>query len=84
MSQLYQLPDGSTLEVGPARFRAPELLFRPDLLGDESRGIHQVGGTACHLSGSDGCPLVHSIFEKPTSFDRHTDEVPLFPVIIRF
>lgn len=38
----YPLPDGSTLEIGPARFRAPELLFRPDLMGQEYFGIHQV------------------------------------------
>ncbi|KAF3848458.1 hypothetical protein F7725_014955 [Dissostichus mawsoni] len=38
----YVLPDGSTLNIGPARFRAPELLFRPDLIGDESSGIHEV------------------------------------------
>merc|ERR1711973_652079 len=27
----YGLPDGSSIEVGAARFRAPEVLFRPDL-----------------------------------------------------
>ena len=26
--QSFVLPDGSTLEIGPARFRAPEVLFR--------------------------------------------------------
>lgn len=39
---LYTLPDGNTLDVGPARFRAPEVLFRPDLLGEECEGIHEV------------------------------------------
>lgn len=29
-------------QIGPARFRAPEVLFRPDLIGDESEGIHEV------------------------------------------
>ncbi|BES99278.1 unnamed protein product [Nesidiocoris tenuis] len=38
----YALPDGSTLDIGPARFRAPEVLFRPDLIGDECEGIHEV------------------------------------------
>ncbi|KAK2706529.1 beta-centractin-like [Artemia franciscana] len=37
----YTLPDGHILEVGAARFRAPEVLFRPDLIGDESEGIHE-------------------------------------------
>ena len=38
----YLLPDGSTIEIGPARFRAPEVLFRPDLIGDEFEGLHEV------------------------------------------
>jgi len=38
----YKLPDGKTFEIGPARFRAPEVLFRPDLLGEECEGIHDV------------------------------------------
>jgi len=37
----YLLPDGSTLEIGPARFRAPEVLFRPDLIGEEYEGLHE-------------------------------------------
>lgn len=47
----YPLPDGSTLEIGPARFRAPELLFKPDLMGEECFGIHQV--LACSIQKSD-------------------------------
>ncbi|VDO27261.1 unnamed protein product [Brugia timori] len=35
----YKLPDGSTLEIGPARFRAAEILFRPDIIGEEWPGI---------------------------------------------
>jgi len=38
----YVLPDGNTLEVGQSRFRAPEVLFRPDLIGEECEGIHEV------------------------------------------
>ncbi|XP_044173123.1 alpha-centractin [Acropora millepora] len=51
----YVLPDGSMLEVGPARFRAPELLFRPDLVGEECEGIHEVRICTIHLpfGGSD-------------------------------
>jgi actin-related protein len=29
-------------KVGPAKFRAPELLFRPDLIGEEFEGLHEV------------------------------------------
>lgn len=50
---LYTLPDGNTLEIGPARFRAPEVLFRPDLLGEESEGIHEVLMYAIQKSDMD-------------------------------
>jgi centractin len=30
------------IEVGRARFRAPEVLFQPHLIGEESEGIHNV------------------------------------------
>ena len=36
----YSLPDGSILEIGNARYKAPELLFDPTLVGKEYRGIH--------------------------------------------
>lgn len=36
----YQLPDGSVVELGPEAFRAPEILFQPELIGSEYRGIH--------------------------------------------
>ena len=34
----YQLPDGSVVDLGAEAFRAPEILFQPDLIGSESRG----------------------------------------------
>lgn len=40
-------------QVGPARFRAPELLFQPDLVGDESEGLHEVLAFAIHKSDMD-------------------------------
>ncbi|KAE9420770.1 hypothetical protein Angca_003978 [Angiostrongylus cantonensis] len=36
---MYPLPDGSRLEIGASRFRAPEVLFRPELIGEEWPGI---------------------------------------------
>jgi len=36
----YELPDGTIVMIGPERFKCPELLFRPDLLGKEADGIH--------------------------------------------
>eukprot|EP00731_Ephydatia_muelleri_P020381 Em0013g108a len=38
----YKLPDGSIINVGKARFKAPELLFFPHLIGEEGQGIHEV------------------------------------------
>ncbi|CAD7093066.1 unnamed protein product [Hermetia illucens] len=49
----YTLPDGNTLEIGPARFRAPEVLFRPDLIGEECEGIHEVLTYAIQKSDMD-------------------------------
>jgi actin len=37
----YELPDGSTITVGNERFRCPELLFRPSMMGHEFPGIHE-------------------------------------------
>ncbi|KAI9926517.1 actin [Aspergillus wentii] len=36
----YNLPDGETITLGADRFRAPEVLFRPDMLGLNFAGIH--------------------------------------------
>lgn len=38
----YVLPDGNSIQIGPARFRAPEILFRPHLIGEEYEGLHEV------------------------------------------
>nr|CAB3219905.1 alpha-centractin-like [Phallusia mammillata] len=40
--KLFPLPDGSSIEIGSAKFRAPEVLFQPDLIGEESQGLHEV------------------------------------------
>mmetsp|Transcript_23379 Transcript_23379/g.43513 ORF Transcript_23379/g.43513 Transcript_23379/m.43513 type:complete len:385 (+) Transcript_23379:87-1241(+) len=36
----YTLPDGTILELGTERFRAPEVLFNPSLIGLEYAGAH--------------------------------------------
>eukprot|EP00922_Rhytidocystis_sp_ex-Travisia-forbesii_P039601 GHVS01058883.1.p1 GENE.GHVS01058883.1~~GHVS01058883.1.p1 ORF type:complete len:382 (+),score=29.78 GHVS01058883.1:61-1206(+) len=38
----YQLPDGTQMQIGPERFRAPEILFNPSLVGLEYAGIHEI------------------------------------------
>jgi actin beta/gamma 1 len=37
----YELPDGQIVRIGSERFRAPEVLFKPSLIGLEVRGIHE-------------------------------------------
>merc|ERR1711992_187320 len=38
----YELPDGQVIKVGSERFRCPEALFKPDMVGNmESAGIHE-------------------------------------------
>lgn len=35
----YELPDGKQLQIGSARYKAPEVLFNPALIGLEYRGV---------------------------------------------
>jgi len=41
IDKTYELPDGHVISVGSERFRCPEALFQPCLLGKEIQGIHQ-------------------------------------------
>ena len=34
------MPDGSVITIGNERFRCPEVLFKPSLIGKEFAGIH--------------------------------------------
>ncbi|KAL2152590.1 hypothetical protein VTH82DRAFT_5774 [Thermothelomyces myriococcoides] len=38
----YVLPDGNKLKIGAERFRAPEILFDPEIIGLEYPGVHQI------------------------------------------
>merc|ERR1719412_1441996 len=38
----YELPDGQVIEIGNERFRCPEVLFQPSMIGKEQPGIHSL------------------------------------------
>jgi len=42
----YQLPDGKVIQLGKERFRAPELLFRPSIVGSECASLPEALVTA--------------------------------------
>ena len=38
----YELPDGNVIALNSERFRCPEVLFQPSLMGKEASGIHEI------------------------------------------
>eukprot|EP00931_Biecheleriopsis_adriatica_P059014 TRINITY_DN3523_c0_g2_i1.p1 TRINITY_DN3523_c0_g2~~TRINITY_DN3523_c0_g2_i1.p1 ORF type:complete len:419 (-),score=88.37 TRINITY_DN3523_c0_g2_i1:66-1322(-) len=48
----YHLPDGSVMLLGSERFRCPELLFNPEMMGHEFQGIHKLA-----FQSVKECPL---------------------------
>jgi len=41
LEKTHQLPDGNVITLGNERFRCPEALFQPSLIGLEQLGIHE-------------------------------------------
>jgi len=42
LEKQYELPDGNVVKITGERFRAPEVLFQPSLIGKEADGIHKL------------------------------------------
>jgi actin beta/gamma 1 len=40
LEKSYELPDGNVIVIGNERFRCPECLFQPTLIGKEASGVH--------------------------------------------
>jgi len=40
LEKSYELPDGNVIVIGSERFRCPEVLFQPALIGKEASGVH--------------------------------------------
>jgi centractin len=38
----YRLPDGNVLKLGSEKSKAPEILFKPELIGLEYPGVHEM------------------------------------------
>lgn len=38
----YRMPDGTILKLGSERSKAPEILFKPELIGLEYPGVHEM------------------------------------------
>ncbi len=49
----YEMPDGSVITIGSERFRTPEVLFKPSLIGREFGGIHEQVHQAIEKSDAD-------------------------------
>lgn len=52
-NSIFRLPDGRVLDLGAERFRAPEILFNPEIIGSESPGIHEVIDTCIQRTDID-------------------------------
>ena len=41
LEKTFELPDGQVITIGSERFRCPEVLFQPAMMGLESVGLHE-------------------------------------------
>eukprot|EP01083_Nonionella_stella_P092215 258056_1 len=51
--RIYELPDGNEIRIASERFRCAEAMFKPYLMGKESKGIHDLIYDAIHKCDID-------------------------------
>ena len=76
--RVYQLPDGSPVTLGSERFKAPEILFRPDIIGLEYQGVHQVLFNSIQKTDRDLRPQMYSdivLAGGSTMFNKFPDRI---------
>merc|ERR1711964_9634 len=49
----YHLPDGTVIRVGTQRFRCPEALFKPSMVGMDADGLHDMTYKAINKCDND-------------------------------
>ena len=49
-NSIHKLPDGRKIRISSEKFEAPEILFNPYLLQNESPGIHEMLYNAINVS----------------------------------
>merc|ERR1711937_115979 len=49
----FRLPDGTLIALGAERFRAPEILFHPNAVGQEYPGIHELLASSINRADLD-------------------------------
>jgi actin-related protein len=78
----YELPDGQVITIGNERFRCPEVLFAPSMIGKEQDGIHKLANESILKCDIDirrdlytNCVLSGGTTMFPGIDDRLTKEI---------
>ena len=59
-TKVYELPDGNIISLCNERFRCPEALFNPGVLGLEAAGIHEMTVQSIMKCGDNIWPSLYS------------------------